>query len=758
MTISTSESNQQYSLTIQGMRCAGCVKGVKKALDNAPGVVIAEVNFANQTAQVTTKGTSDDLIQAIEQAGYHGTIIYDAERSEQERSVRQQAEYRHKRRSAVYGIGLGIPLMLYGVVGGDMSVHSLSDQAIWGGVGLLTLWIMIQAGKHFFKGALKSLSNGQTNMDTLIALGTGSAWLYSMLVVLVPNWFPDNTRHLYFEASVMIIGLINLGQALELRARQKTSQALRRLLDLRPKTATCVDGERVYELPVEQIKVNQIIRLRSGEKIPVDGQVIEGQSTVNEAMLTGEAMPVKKSIGDKVSAGTINGQGSVLFKATRVGSDTLLAQIINQVAQAQNSKPPISMLADKVSAVFVPCVIGIAIMTAVVWYWLGQSETASYILVTSMSVLIIACPCALGLATPISTMIGIGKAAEYGGLIRNGDALQRASELTMIVLDKTGTITTGKPTVVKHWLKDQSRQKEILNMVAGLEKGANHPLANALLAHCHIHIKKDGELFIEGFESLVGLGVQGKIEGVHYFLGNERLMAEKGIEIPFIGNAEFDRDPSVNTATKVYFADDSQLLATFDIKDPIKKGMKKAIDHFKQQGLQVVMLTGDNQNTAKHVAVELGIDQYQAQLLPVDKLNWIKKYQQKGEVVGMIGDGINDAPALTQADVGFAMGAGTDVAMESADVTLISNDLNSVANVIHISKATLKNIKQNLWGAFAYNSLGIPIAAGVLFPLTGWLLSPIIAGAAMSLSSVTVVTNANRLRSLSLSDSHNHST
>ncbi|MBR7889949.1 cadmium-translocating P-type ATPase [Marinomonas sp. A79] len=736
------KSSNQFSLSIQGMRCAGCVKGVQKTLDNAPGVINAEVNFANHSAQITTNGSSDELLKALKQAGYQGSVIYDAERSEQERQEKQQAEYHYKRRSAAYGIGLGIPLMLYGVLGGEMSVRSLSDQFIWGGVGLLTLWVMIQAGQHYFRGALKSLSNGQTNMDTLIALGTGSAWLYSMLVVLLPTWFPDNTRHLYFEASVMIIGLINLGQALELRARQKTGQALRRLLDLRPKIATCVDGDQIYELPVEQIKVNQIIRIRSGEKIPVDGQVIEGQSTVNEAMLTGEAMPVEKNIGDTVSAGTVNGQGRLLFKATRVGSDTLLAQIITQVDKAQNSKPPISVLADKVSAVFVPCVIVIALATALVWFWFGQGD-ASYILVASMSVLIIACPCALGLATPISTMIGIGKAAEHGGLIRNGDALQRASELTTIVLDKTGTITTGKPKVVQHWLNESSRQTAIFSQVTKLEEGANHPLANALLEHCQPHLSTKNETStVEGFESLIGLGVQGNIEGKSYYLGNERLMAEKGINI--------DNAIPHSSATRVYFADDEQLLATFDIKDPIKKGAKEAIAHFQQQGLQVVMLTGDHPTVAQQVATELGIDHFQAQLLPADKLNSIKNYQQQGKVVGMIGDGINDAPALTQADVGFAMSAGTDVAMESADITLISNDLNSVADVIQISKATLKNIKQNLWGAFAYNSLGIPIAAGLLFPFTGWLLSPIVAGAAMSLSSVTVVTNANRLRFMTL--------
>ncbi|WP_421852103.1 heavy metal translocating P-type ATPase [Marinomonas sp.] len=753
------DSSFSYQFSIGGMTCAGCVNTVQKALSNSEDVISADVNFANHTAQVVSKGSSDALIKAVEDSGYQASLILDAEKSEEERGERELAEYHHKCKSSALGLGLGIPLMLYGLLGGNMIVSSLSDRFVWFAVGVATLLIMVSAGKHYFRGAWKAFTSHQANMDLLIALGTASAWLYSMLVVLVPiSWLPDSARHLYFEAAVMIIGLINLGQALELRARRKTSQALHRLLDLRPKMATRVDGDMESRVSVADIRVNDILRVRSGDKIPVDGEVLEGLSTVNESMLTGEAAPIEKSAGSLLSAGTVNGQGSLLFKATRIGSDTLLAQIITMVGKAQNSKPPISVLADKVSSIFVPSVIIIAILTALAWFNLsvfgmGNDSVFSYMLVTTISVLIIACPCALGLATPISTMIGIGKAAEYGGLIRNGDALQRASELTVVVLDKTGTITEGKPKVVNETLSEQAHKGFVAQVVSALEARANHPLADALLEHCQTDAAEKESVALDEFKSLVGLGVKGSIEGKAYYLGNERLMKEKGISLDLN-----TYDKQHNAATRVYLSDEAALMAVFYIEDPIKQGVKSAISNFKQQGLKVVMLTGDNPETAASVANMVGIEDYHAQLMPNDKLNWVKKLQAQGEVVGMIGDGINDAPALAQADVGFAMGAGTDVAMESADITLIHNDLNGVADVIQISTATLRNIKQNLWGAFVYNSLSIPIAAGILFPFTGWLLSPVIAGAAMALSSVTVVTNANRLRLFRISRSNLEST
>jgi P-type Cu+ transporter len=743
-----SESATRYQLAIAGMTCASCVNSVQKALANSDKVMSAEVNFADHTAQVMTFGSVETLIKAVADAGYQASLVVDASKSEDEREQRELEEYHHKRQSAVLGLSLGIPLMLYGVLGGSMVVSTLTDRAIWFFIGLITLWIMVRAGKHYFRGAWKAFTLHQANMDMLIALGTGCAWFYSMLVVIMPSWLPENTHHLYFEAAVMIIGLINLGQALELRARRKTSKALHRLLDLRPKMATRIENGEESRVPVADIRLGDILRVRSGDSIPVDGEVVEGLSTVNESMLTGEAAPIEKQQGSLLSAGTINGQGSLLFKATRIGSDTLLAQIITMVSKAQGSKPPISVLADKVSSIFVPSVIIIAILTALAWFNFGGDAVFSYMLVTSISVLIIACPCALGLATPISTMIGIGKAAEYGGLIRNGDALQRASELTAVVLDKTGTITEGKPKVVDQIITEHAQESFVAQLVSILEARANHPLADALLQHCQGRREENNSMTLDSFESLVGLGVKGHVKGKAYYLGNERLMKEQGIHLK-IDKAESQH----KDATRVYLADDTVLLAIFYIEDPVKKGMKAAIASFKKQGLKVIMLTGDNLETAASVARAVGIEDYHAQLMPDDKLNWVKTLQAKGEVVGMIGDGINDAPALAQADVGFAMGAGTDVAMESADITLIHSDLKNVADVIQISKATLRNIKQNLWGAFAYNTLGIPVAAGILFPLTGWLLSPVIAGAAMSLSSVTVVTNANRLRLFRVSPS-----
>jgi Cu+-exporting ATPase len=590
---------------------------------------------------------------------------------------------------------------------------------------------------------MKAFLNRNANMDTLIALGTGTAWLYSMVVVLAPGILPESARHLYFEATAMIIGLINLGQALELKARGRTSQAIRRLLDLRVKTALVIRDGQELTLPVEEVVAGDHIRVRAGEKIPVDGEVTEGQSVVDESMLTGEPIPVEKAAGDTVSAGTVNGQGSIVFEAQKVGSDTVLAQIISMVSNAQNSKPPISHLADKVSAVFVPTVMILSVLTALAWYNFGPQPTLVYMVVAATSVLIIACPCALGLATPISTMIGVGKAAEFGGLIRNGDALQRASELNTIVLDKTGTITQGKPAVTNY--RNFTGSDDVLNVTEALEKGSNHPLAMALTAYAGEHKpaqSSTGE--VSDFASVTGMGVKATVDGMPLLLGNAKLMQEYGIDVQQATELASEWEAQANTVT--YLARNNTIEALFGISDPIRDDAKAAIARFHQQGLNVVMLTGDNPNTAAAIAREAGVDEFYAELMPEDKLSWVKQLQSKGKVVGMVGDGINDAPALAQADVGFAIGSGTDVAIESADITLMRGSLHGISDVIAISSAAMKNIKQNLLGAFIYNSLGIPVAAGVLFPLTGWLLSPIIAGAAMSLSSITVVSNANRLR------------
>ena len=560
-------------------------------------------------------------------------------------------------------------------------------------------------------------------------------------------WGPNGYRKVpdtsTLKHSIMIIGLINLGQALELKARGRTSQAIKRLLDLRVKTVVVIRHGVEESLPVDEVIAGDKIRVRAGEKIPVDGVVIEGNTSIDESMLTGEPIPVEKQPDDKVSAGTVNGQGSIVFKAEKVGSDTMLSQIISMVSNAQNSKPPISHLADKVSSVFVPTVMILSILTALTWYNFGPQPTLVYMIVAATSVLIIACPCALGLATPISTMIGVGKAAEFGGLIRNGEALQRASELDVVVLDKTGTLTQGKPEVTNFQVF--SDDEEILSLIEALEKGSNHPLAQALTTYAQQNkVVSNSDTDVSEFESLTGLGVKATLDGKRLLLGNEKLMSRFGLGTEAVRELASQWEQNANTV--VYFSVDNDIQALFGVSDPIREDTRSAIERFHKQGIHVVMLTGDNENTAKSVATLANIDEFYADLIPEDKLRWIQKLQSQGNVVGMVGDGINDAPALAQSDVGFAIGSGTDVAIESADITLMRNSLHGISDVISISNATMKNIKQNLWGAFIYNSLGIPVAAGLLFPLTGWLLSPIIAGAAMSLSSVTVVTNANRLR------------
>jgi len=732
-------NKQHFSLS--GVTCAGCVKTVERAIKALPNVDSVEINFANRTVTIISPHSAKKIITTIENAGYGAKEIIDLDKAQAEKIKLQESEYKRKMKQSAIGLGVGIPLMLYGLLGGPMRVDTTNEQYLWFCIGLIIVFIMWQAGKHFFRGAMKAIMHGNTNMDTLITLGTGAAWLYSMAVVLIPQYFPENARHLYFEASIMIIGLINLGQALELKARGRTSQSIRKLLDLRVKTAMVIRNNKDSIIPISEVVRGDIIRVRTGEKIPVDGIITQGQSIIDESMLTGEPLPVEKRVGDNVSAGTINGQSSLIFKAQNIGADTRLAQIINMVSQAQNSKPPISHLADQVAAIFVPAVIALSIITAIVWSIWGPDPRISYMLVAASSVLIIACPCALGLATPISTMIGIGKAAEFGGLIRNGDALQKASEIDTIVLDKTGTITQGKPQVTHyHSFTDTI---DLFDLILTLEKGSTHPLAIALTQYADkfSHKKK---VSLSSVESITGMGVMATLNNDNLLLGNEALMLKYGVDTDQVTTITQKWEQEANTLC--YLARNNQIEAVFAISDPIRDDAKTAIDHFHEQGLKVIMLTGDRVQTAQSIAKKVDIDDFHAQLMPKDKLDWVKKLQDQGHIVGMVGDGINDAPALAQSDVGFAIGGGTDVAIESADITLLRGSLEGISDIIGISHATIKNIKENLWGAFVYNGLGIPLAAGVLFPVTGWLLSPIIAGVAMSLSSITVVSNANRLR------------
>ena len=540
----------------------------------------------------------------------------------------------------------------------------------------------------------------------------------------------------------MIIGLINLGLALEIKARGKTSEAIKRLIGLQAKTARVIrDGDDI-DIPIEDVLLNDLIRVRPGERISVDGVVVEGQTSIDESMLTGEPMPIEKRKDDEVVAGTINKSGSIVFRAERVGKDTALAQIINMVKRAQNSKPPIGRLADVISAYFVPVVMIIAVMSALAWLNFGPAPEVAFAIVSATTVLIIACPCALGLATPMSVMVGVGKAAEAGVLIRNGEALQSASKITTMVLDKTGTITEGAPKVTDVVIASAHNQDDVLSLAASLESGSEHPLAMAIVESA----KEQGVPIhsVTDFESIAGKGVAATLNSQRLLFGNEKLMKEKSIELHhYVDKAQ---RLAAEAKTPMYFAIDSKLVAVIAVADPIKSDSIDAIKRLQHNGIRVVMLTGDNRMTAKAVARKAGIVDYVAEVMPEDKANKVLELQREGEIVGMTGDGINDAPALAHANVGFAIGTGTDVAIESADITLMRGSLHGLADAIAVSKATLRNIKQNLFGAFIYNVAGIPFAAGVFYPFLGLLLSPVIAGAAMAFSSLTVVTNANRLR------------
>ncbi|SDN84900.1 Cu+-exporting ATPase [Halomonas shengliensis] len=727
-------------LSIGGMTCASCVKSVQQALERTPGVVSATVNFGTHTAQVQGSADEEALIEAVEAVGYGAEPIHDLRQAEAARAERERREYRRLLRGSAWSLALAVPLMV-----GMFVYHPHPEGAgrlFWLVVGALTLAVMAFPGRHFFVNAWKNFRHHQANMDTLIAMGTGTAWLYSMAVVAFAPWLPEMARGIYFEASSMVIGLVLLGNALELRARGRTSDALKRLLDLQSRTARVIrDGEE-REVEIDAVREEDLIRVRPGERLPVDGEVTEGQSHIDESMLTGEPLPVAKAEGDEVSAGTVNGKGSLVYRATRVGADTRLGRITEQVASAQNSRPPIGQLADRISSIFVPSVMIIAVLTALVWYNLGPEPRVLHMLVTATTVLIIACPCALGLATPISTMIGVGKAAEHGVLVRSGDALQTASRLTTLVVDKTGTLTEGKPRVTEAEVLDGDEQ-ERLGLVAALERGSEHPLAAALLSHAEQAGAEPAE--IRDFDSVTGGGVKAETpDGRKLLLGNARLLEEAGVDLG--KGRERGAELEKQARTVVYLAVEGRLAALFGISDPLRHDTVAAVQRLQADGLKVVMLTGDNEHTAGAIAREVGIDDFRAGLLPEDKHAEIERLQGEGEVVGMVGDGINDAPALARADVGFAIGQGTDVAIESAGITLVRGSLHGVAAAIEVSRATLSNIKQNLVGAFGYNVLGIPIAAGVLYPLTGTLLSPMIAGAAMSLSSITVVSNANRLR------------
>jgi Cu+-exporting ATPase len=732
------DSDDSQQLLINGMSCASCVSRVQKALAAVPGVAQARVNLAERTALVMGSASAAELVQAVEKAGYGAEAIED----DLERRERQQetaiATMKRFRWQAIVALLVGVPVMVWGMFGDNMMVTD-DNRSLWLAIGLVTLAVMVFAGGHFYRSAWKSLRNATATMDTLVALGTGVAWLYSMSVNLWPQWFPMEARHLYYEASAMIIGLINLGHMLEARARQRSSRALEKLLDLTPPSARVVTPEGEKSVPLADVMPGMTLRLTTGDRVPVDGIISQGEAWMDEAMLTGEPIPQQKGGGDPLHAGTVVQDGSVLFTASAVGSQTTLARIIRMVRQAQSSKPEIGQLADKISAVFVPTVVVIALFSAAIWYFFGPAPQIVYTLIIATTVLIIACPCALGLATPMSIISGVGRAAEYGVLVRDADALQRASQLDTVVFDKTGTLTEGKPQVVAVKTFTALDEASALRLAAALEQGSSHPLARAILDKA----AESTLPTVGNFRTLRGLGVSGEADGHRLLLGNQALLNEQNIATDA---AESDLNAQASQgATPVLLAVDGEVAALIAIRDPLRSDSVAALARLHRQGYRLVMLTGDNPITANAIAKEAGIDEVIAGVLPDGKADAIKRLQSQGHQVAMVGDGINDAPALAQADVGIAMGGGSDVAIETAAITLMRHSLNGVADALAIAKATLRNMKQNLLGAFVYNSLGIPIAAGILWPLTGTLLNPVVAGAAMALSSITVVSNANRL-------------
>jgi Cu+-exporting ATPase len=614
----------------------------------------------------------------------------------------------------------------------------------------LTTPVVLWAGGFFFTRAWRSILNRSPNMFTLIAVGVGAAYFYSAVAAIMPRIFPDSFRRnggidLYFEAAAVITTLVLLGQLLEAKARSRTGQAIKALLGLAAKTAHRLRDRQEEEVPVDEIQKGDVLRVRPGEKVPIDGVIIDGRSNVDESMITGESMPVSREAGEKVIGATVNQTGSFLMRAERIGSETILAQIVEMVAEAQRSRAPIQKLADTVSGYFVPAVVAIAVITFVIWSILGPAPAMAYALVNAVSVLIIACPCALGLATPMSIMVGVGRAAQAAILIKNAQAIEVAEKVTHLITDKTGTLTTGKPEVVSRIGANAISERDLLQIGASLESHSEHPLARAIVEDAKK--AKIGLSEVTDFQSITGGGVSGKLDGKQILVGKEKLFSDSNVRMIEELLKEAHRLQE-RAETTVWLAIDGEAIGVLGIADPIKPTTKKAMRALHAMGLKVIMCTGDNVRTAESVARELGIDEFKAEVMPREKIDIVQKFKAQGAVVAMAGDGINDAPALAAADVGIAMGTGTDVAIESAGITLVKGDLMGIVKAIRLSRAVMRNIRQNLFFAFIYNALGVPIAAGVLYPFCGLLLSPMIAGAAMSFSSVSVIANALRLRRL----------
>jgi P-type Cu+ transporter len=748
-----SPSISSVRLGLKGMGCASCVATIEKALLAQQGIHTASVNFAASTVEI---GFDSDIVsvsairQVIKEAGYSAVEPRDdSEESLQKEEAEKLAEYQTLMKKFWLAGAISIPnvlLMYPQLIPGlneFMPPESLERQIVWMIQGVLTTFVLFWSGSQFFTGMWAALKHRSANMHTLISVGVSAAYLYSIVATLFPHIFPkEAAAEPFWDVTTVVIALVVLGLAMESKAKGKTSEAIKKLIGIQAKTARVIRGGVQKEIPVEEVLVDDIVLVRPGEKIPVDGIVTEGTSSIDESMITGEPIPAEKTEGDEVIGATINKNGTFYFRATKVGKDTALANIIRLVQQAQGSKAPIQRIVDQVSAYFVPTVMILAILSFMAWYNFGPEPRFIFSIIALVTTLIIACPCALGLATPTSLTVGIGKGAENGILIRSGDALQTAEKINAIILDKTGTITEGKPALTDITVMPDFEDNEVLKLAASLEALSEHPLAEAVVEGA-----KQADLSLvpaRDVKAVTGHGISGTVEGRNVLIGTSKFLSEQGAAVD--GLIDIAEIYTPKGKTPILIAIDGKAAAVFAVADKVKADSKEAITQLHRMGLEVFMITGDNKVTAEAIAREVGVDHVLAEVLPEQKAHEVQKLQSQGKVVAMVGDGINDAPALAAADIGLAIGSGTDVAIEAADITLIKGSLKGVVTAMDISRATMRNVKQNLLGAFGYNVLGIPVAMGILYPFFGILLSPIIAGGAMAFSSVTVVSNANRLR------------